>query len=251
MIMSINETNKASWNKQAARYQAAADFSFDDVDYGDRNWPTEKDLQLIGNVKGKKVLELGCGGANCGIALAKQGAIVTCSDISEEQITFAKKSAARENVDIQFVVSPMEEVIYDNEFDVVISMAALQYIEDIDSVFINVSKSLKENGIFVFSLNDPTFYSVAAKYLWNDPIAQQSYFYSGEEKWKWEDSDNFDFITYRRPIYEYINSLVKHNLSIAKFHQLKPEKEILTEEDELEMLFSRFMVFKAIKNLTQ
>ena len=53
--------------------------------------------------------------------------------------------------------------------DVVISMAAVMYIKDIESVFSNVGKSLKENGIFVFSFNDPTFYSVAAKYLWNDP----------------------------------------------------------------------------------
>lgn len=59
----------------------------------------------------------------------------------------------------------------------------------------------------MFSLNDPTFYSVAAKYLWNDPDEQQTYFYSGEERWKWEDNDKFEFVTYRRPISEYINLL--------------------------------------------
>jgi ubiquinone/menaquinone biosynthesis C-methylase UbiE len=238
--MDINEINKNSWNKQAARYQS-------DADYGDRDLPTEKDLNLIGNVNGKKVLELGCGGANCGISLANQGAIVTCSDISKEQISFAKNNAKKENVDIQFILSPMENVIYDNEFDIVISMAALQYIEDIEKVFNNVCKSFKNNGIFIFSLNDPTFYSVATKYLWNDPIKQQSYFYSGPEKWKWRDNDDFEFITYRRPIYEYINTLIKHNLSIVNFFQLKPEKELLTEEDKLEILFPRMMVFKTVK----
>ena len=243
----INEQNKNSWNRQASRYQAAADFSYNEVDYGDTDLPTEKELRLIGDVRGKRVLELGCGGANCGISLAKQGAIVTCADISKEQISFAKEKAKKENVDIQFVVSPMEKVVYNNEFDIVISMAAMMYVKDIESVFSNVSKSLKENGVFVFSLNDPIFYAVAAKYLWNDPTIQQSYFYSGEEKWKWENNDDFDFITYRRPIYEYINSLVTHNLSIAKFYQLKPEKEIQTTEDELEMLFPRMMVFKTVK----
>lgn len=94
--MDINEINKISWNKQADRYQADADFLFSDVDYGDRRLPTEKDLNLIGDVNGKKVLELGCGGANCGIALAKQGAIVTCSDISEQQLKHAKENAKRE-----------------------------------------------------------------------------------------------------------------------------------------------------------
>lgn len=248
--MDINEINKNSWNKQAARYQAAADFLFDDVDYGDRDLPTEKDLQLIGEVRGKRVLELGCGGANCGISLARQGAIVTCSDISKEQISFARKNAIKENADIKFIVSKMEDVVYDSEFDIVISMAAMMYVKDIEKVFSNVNKSLKNNGIFVFSINDPTFYSVAAKYLWNDPIICQSYFYSGEERWKWEDNDEFDFITYRRPIYEYINSLINQNLSIARFYQLKPEKEIQTEEDKLEMLFPRMMVFKVVKRNT-
>jgi 2-polyprenyl-3-methyl-5-hydroxy-6-metoxy-1,4-benzoquinol methylase len=247
--MDINEINKNSWNKQAARYQADADFLFNDVDYGDRDLPTEKDLNLIGNVEGKKVLEIGCGGANCGISLAKQGAIVTCSDISKEQIGFAKNNAEKENVDIKFIVSAMEKINYINEFDVVILMAALSYIEDIDKVFNNVSKSLKNNGLFVFSLNDPTFYSVAAKYLWDDPENQQSYFYCGPEIFKWNENDDFEFITYRRPIYEYINCLTKNSLYIEKFYQLKPEKELATEEDKLETIFPRMMVFKTVKQI--
>ena len=245
--MDINEINKDSWNKQAARYQADADFLFNDVDYGDRDLPTEKELNLIGDIKGKKILEIGCGGANCGISLAKQGAIVTCSDISKEQITFAKDNAKRENVDIQFIISAMEDIKYIDEFDVVISMAALMYVKDIDKVFDNINKNLKNNGLFVFSLNDPTFYSVAAKYLWNDPENQQSYFYSGPEKWKWNENDDFEFITYRRPIYEYINCLTENNLYIEKMFQLKPKKELITEEDKLEVLFPRMMVFKTIK----
>ena len=246
-IMDINEINRNSWDRQAARYQAGADFLFTEVDFGDRDLPTEKDLNMIGNVNGKKVLEIGCGGANCGISLAKQGGIVTCSDLSKEQISFAKANAEREKVKIKFIVSPMEEIEFNNEFDIVISMAALMYVKDIDKVFGNVNKCLKNNGIFVFSLNDPTFYSAASRYLWNDPINQQSYFYSGPEKWKWENNDDFEFITYRRPIYEYINFLSANNLYIEKFHQLKPKKEILTEEDKMEMIFPRMMVFKTIK----
>jgi len=142
----------------------------------------------------------------------------------------------------------MENIVFKEEFDIIISMAALMYVKDIDTVFNNVHKSLKNNGIFVFSLNDPVFYSIAAKYLWNDPINQQSYFYSGPEKWKWDDNDDdFEFITYRRPIYEYINYLVENKLNIEKFFQLKPNKEIQTEEDKLEMIFPRMMVFKARK----
>lgn len=168
--MNINEINKKSWNKQAERYQQNADFSFNNVDYGDIRCKTEEDLKLLGDVKGKKIFELGCGGANCGIALAKQGAIVTCTDISEEQIKFAKENAKKEEVNIKFIVSSMESlVLEEKEFDIVISVCAMMYVENIDKVYKNVSNVLKDKGVFVFSLNDPTFYSIAAKYLWNDP----------------------------------------------------------------------------------
>lgn len=124
--MGTNKINKNAWNRHAERYQKSVGFSFDNIDYGIMNSSTEKDLKLIGDVSGKKVLELGCGGANCGIALAKQGAIVTCVDISKEQIEFAKKHVFREKVDVNFIVSDIEDLdIAESEFDVVISMAAL------------------------------------------------------------------------------------------------------------------------------
>jgi len=54
-------------------------------------------LQLIGSVKNKHVLELGCGGAQCSIAFAKKGAIVTAVDVSSVEIEFAKKLADENN----------------------------------------------------------------------------------------------------------------------------------------------------------
>lgn len=247
--MDINSINKESWNLQATRYFQNSSFSFDKVDYGDVRCETEDDLQLLGNVKGKRIIELGCGGANCGIALAKQGAIVTCTDISEEQIKIAKANAEKEGVDIEFIVSPMEEIRLDDvKFDIAISICALMYVKEIKTVFSSVSSLLKDNGIFVFSLNDPTFYSVAAKYLWNDAVEQQSYFYTGEERWKWDDSDAFEFITYRRTIGDYINTLSDCRLVVSRFHQLKINHDTISDEEEkLETEFPRIMVFKAIR----
>lgn len=109
--MSINSVNKESWNLQAKRYFENSNFSFDNVDYGDVRCLTEKDLKLLGDVKGKRILELGCGGANCGIALAKQGATVICTDISEKQIEIAKNNYVKDirtvflNVSIQSFIN--------------------------------------------------------------------------------------------------------------------------------------------------
>jgi ubiquinone/menaquinone biosynthesis C-methylase UbiE len=246
--MDLDNINKDSWNKQSKRYQGKADFAFDNVDYGDLRYVTERDLKLIGDVEGKKILELGCGGANCGISLAKQGAFVTCTDISEEQINAAKENAHRENVDINFIVSSMEDLyMQEDEFDVVISMAALGYIKEIETVFQKVKYTLKDKGIFVFTLPDATFSAIGAKHLWNDPVEQHSYFYTGPEKWKWDNEDDFEFVTYRKPISEYINMLTNIGFYIKSCYQLKPIDIIVkTEEEKLEALFPRHIVFKVI-----
>jgi ubiquinone/menaquinone biosynthesis C-methylase UbiE len=246
--MSTNEINKDSWNKHAARYQKGVNFSFDRVDYGNATGLNESDLGLIGNVSGKKVLELGCGGANCGIALAKQGANVTCVDISEQQIQFARENAAREKVEIQFVVSDIEEVnLPEAEYDVVISMAALGYIENIEKAFMKIKKMLKDKGLFVGSLPDAISTCITSRYLWNDPPETHSYFYVGPTKWKWEDEDDFEFVTYRRPISEYINMLTDMGFYIRKvyeFHQ--PPEKVEKEEDIFRVLYPCMIVMKAI-----
>lgn len=246
--MGTNKVNKDSWNKHAERYQKSTSFSFDNVDYGITNSLTEKELHLLGDVYGKKVLELGCGGANCGIALAKQGAIVTCIDISEQQIMFARENAAREKVNVQFIVSDIEEInIGKEEYDIVISMAALGYIENIEKVFQSVKHILKDKGIFVCSLPDATNACITSKYLWNDPPETYSYFYTGPTKWRWEDDDNFEFITYRRPISDYINMLADTGFYIRKVYQLHEHFEkIESEQEQFNALYPSIIVIKAI-----
>jgi 2-polyprenyl-3-methyl-5-hydroxy-6-metoxy-1,4-benzoquinol methylase len=54
---------------------------------------TEEKLQLIGPVASKRVLEIGCGGGQCSIAFAKQGALVTSVDVAAAQIEIAGELA--------------------------------------------------------------------------------------------------------------------------------------------------------------
>lgn len=246
--MSTNEINKDSWNKHAARYQQGVNFSFNGVDYGIMNSLTESDLGLIGNVMGKKVLELGCGGANCGIALAKQGANVTCVDISEQQIEFAKENAEREKVDIKFIVSDIEEInLPEADYDIIISMAALGYIENIERAFTKIKNLLRDKGLFVASLPDAISSCITSRYLYNDPAETHSYFYTGPTKWKWEDDDNFEFVTYRHPISDYINMLTDMGFYIRKVYEIKEHlDQVEKEEDLFRILYPNMIVVKAI-----
>lgn len=86
--------NRARWDAGSAEYQRrnAARLPSDDATWGVWGIP-ERTLNALGDVAGKDVLELGCGGAQWSIALARRGARVTGLDVSGAQL-----AAARDNV---------------------------------------------------------------------------------------------------------------------------------------------------------
>ena len=77
--------NRANWDRRSDEYQAQhADFigRKDEPRWGMWQLP-ESELQVLGDVAGKDVLELGCGAAQWSILLAQRGArVVAVSDLS-------------------------------------------------------------------------------------------------------------------------------------------------------------------------
>ena len=69
------QTNRSYWDRESDEYQASHGrrLSTDPMSWGVWRIP-ERDLDVLGPVKGKDVLELGCGGAQWSIALAGAGA---------------------------------------------------------------------------------------------------------------------------------------------------------------------------------
>ena len=65
-------------------YQTSSEISLEDIHYSPLSFG-EKTAKLIGDIAGKDFVELGCGGAQNSIALAKLGANVTAVDISSNQ----------------------------------------------------------------------------------------------------------------------------------------------------------------------
>jgi 2-polyprenyl-3-methyl-5-hydroxy-6-metoxy-1,4-benzoquinol methylase len=114
------------WEKHAREFQAAVRLPVD-VIYG--NHANERDLQIIGPVTGKRLLEIGCGGAQCGIAFAKQGAHVTGIDIAGAQLEFARELAHEHGVEITFHQRDMTDpgVIGSETQNIVFCPFALHY----------------------------------------------------------------------------------------------------------------------------
>ena len=76
----MTKETKKWWEQVSEWYQKESKIPIS-IHYGPGS-PNEDKLKLLGNLKGKDILEIGCGGAQCGIAMAKKGAKVTGIDIS-------------------------------------------------------------------------------------------------------------------------------------------------------------------------
>jgi SAM-dependent methyltransferase len=249
--MDYLESNKRAWNRHSERYLNESGLSNYILDFGDPRCLTDKDLHLVGDVRNKKILELGCGGANIGINLAKRGGIVTGVDISEQQIAHAQRAAKSKGVDIRLEVSSIEEYKFQEEYDLVISICAFQYVDNLDRIFRNVYKHLVRGGEFIFSTNHPAFYTAAYSTIWKDEKENTSYHDEKPERWKWDESgqDDFAFITFPHPVEFYINQLSDCGFRIDKMHELSiPHQAIMNEEERLETIFPRILVIKAVKD---
>ncbi|MBI2252685.1 MAG: class I SAM-dependent methyltransferase [Armatimonadetes bacterium] len=110
----------------------------------------------LGNIKGKKILSLGCGaGEECAYIKSLGAKEVAGIDISKKLIAEAKKNF----LNIEFYVMDMEKLKFaKSSFDLVYSSLVLHYVKDWTKVLIEIRKVLKKNGIFLFSTHNPVYW---------------------------------------------------------------------------------------------
>src|SRR5574338_1507548 len=106
-------------------------------------------LQLKGN---ENVLDLGCGDGKITAEIAnniKEGSVIGV-DNSETMINLAKgKYLKNKYNNLSFRVMDAKELIFDEEFDVVFSNAALHWVDDHGKVLEGINRSLKPGGRFL------------------------------------------------------------------------------------------------------
>lgn len=115
-------------------------------------WETENwnfILDNIGDLKNKRILDVGCGFGRDSILFAKNGAIVTGIDISDKSIELAQKSAINHNVNVNFKVLKVEDLDYEHHFDVIYCKGSLHHFYDVEKVISILYNCLKEGGLLI------------------------------------------------------------------------------------------------------
>ena len=96
-------------------------------------YPEEFYNKLAGlslGIKGQKVLDLGTGTGVLPRNMYKYGAEWTGADISENQVAYARKLSKEAGMDIEYIVSPAEDINYPaNSFDVITACQCFMYFD--------------------------------------------------------------------------------------------------------------------------
>ena len=178
---------------------------------------------LFPELTGRAVLDLGCGyGWHCKYAADQGAAWVLGIDQSARMIEEANRrnSAAC----IEYRVCGLQEFDYPkNCFDLVISNLVLHYIEDLETVYHLVCRTLKTGGIFLFNIEHPTFTAgVNQRFAVDGTWPVTDYYYPGERR---TDFLGHEVKKYHHTLTQILNSLLQAGFVIEAVEEAIPPEQ--------------------------
>nr|WP_239174320.1 class I SAM-dependent methyltransferase [Actinoplanes cyaneus] len=171
--------NRSWWDLDADDYQDEHGAFLGDVDFV---WCPERlreaDAGLLGDVRGKKILELGAGAAAGARWLRVQGAKPVAMDLSAGMLEHAAEAAARSRVSVPLVQADALALPFRaGSFDIVCTaFGAIPFVADSAAAMREVARVLRPGGSWVFSVTHPMRWI-----FWDEPgedglVARNSYF---------------------------------------------------------------------------
>ena len=111
--------------------------------------------QLVGNLTGKTLLDLGCGTGKFGLKFAATAREIIGVDVSKNTIEIANNTAKKYDIkNFKGVLGDFKSASYQDYFDVVLAVNVLHHTDDADVILKNVYRSLKKGGkLIVFEVN--------------------------------------------------------------------------------------------------
>ena len=140
--------NRKFWDRDADAYQAAhgEELAHQPLAWGAYRYP-ETDLQVLGPVDDKDVLELGCGGAQWSAALAPLGARAVGLDLSRSQLMHARRAAPH----VPLLLADAEQLPFaDASFDIVFCDHGAMSFCDPGRTVPEVARVIRAGGRFAF-----------------------------------------------------------------------------------------------------
>jgi SAM-dependent methyltransferase len=149
--------NRDCWDAISSDYHEKHGEELDRAEAAWGAWAIpERELQVLGPVKGLDMLELGCGGAQWGRALATQGAHVIGLDVSDRQLRYARDQGRAKDIEFPLLLANAEALpLADASFDVVFCDHGAMTFTDPCITVPEVARVLRPGGLFAFNMIAP------------------------------------------------------------------------------------------------
>ena len=214
------EKNRRYWDATADKYQAEHATQLDwrkPPCWGVWERP-EAELQILGDVAGLDVLELGCGAAQWSIGLRLLGARMVALDSSARQLEHARRMMRDAGVEFPLIHSSAESVpLPDSSFDLVFcDHGAMSFCDPYRTVP-EAARLLRSGGRFIFNMATPFVdltYSEAEK---NATAALQRDYFGLHRV---EDDRT---VSFNLPYGEWIRLFRDHALDVEALVELRPD----------------------------
>ncbi len=224
-----------TWDRLADWYDAKQG---DDGDLWHRTLIDPTFLRVVGEVRGQRLLDLGCGNGYLSRRFARAGADVVGVDASAPVIARAKAREAKNPLGIRYLASDATQRIplESETFDIVASNMVLMDMEDAEGAIREAARVLRSGGRFVASLSHPCFDQgpsstwIMERFfrttrVWRK-IGRYRHPFADEMPWGIEDR-TVTTIGYHRPLSWYARVLREAGFLIRSLEEPEPTKEFI------------------------
>ena len=240
--MGYDDLIRSQWNQAS---ESCIDFVRSGKDFYREYMNGPALMRMMGDVRGKKVFDIGCGEGYFSRVFAETGAIVTGVDFSENLIEAALEEELRKPLGVKYLISDVACLmeLQSSSFDIAFSFMALMDIQDYEAAIEEASRVLKEGGRFVFVIPHPCF----SEWTGNGEVVSgwetrtkedgskvflYYYLYDYLKRrvetiaWDFERlTSSFETTSYHRTLSDYINKLSKYGLVVTGFNEPEPMEE--------------------------